>query len=190
MNALIIDTTTNNMVVIVVRGDDIIDGTVHNVGTKHSETLCNVVQNTMTKANLTFSQLDTYACAIGPGSFTGIRIGVATVKGYCVAQPKQLVAIKNLQLLAIDSGKQHCTTVIDAGNGWYVASYNNGYECTAQPQLVPYDTVDNDSVVKWDGTHNYTDAYVRYVKHAVNNNLYTEQLCPLYIRKSQAELNR
>ena len=43
------------------------------------------------RAGITFDDLDAYACNIGPGSFTGIRIGVSTVKGYQLAKPKKMI---------------------------------------------------------------------------------------------------
>lgn len=191
MNTLVIDTTTNNMVVLVIKEDcTVIDGTLYNVGTKHSETLCTQVQLTLKRADLTFADIDCYAVGIGPGSFTGIRIGVSTVKGYNTVCKKKLIAINNLQLLCVSNDNSgDCSAVINAGNGWYYAGYN-GINCICQPQLISYDDQRVDSAVQFDKDKCYTDSYVQYVKLMADNNCFVDNIQPLYIRKSQAELNK
>lgn len=188
MNALIIDTTTVDLTVIVVKGDQIFDGSIKGAKTAHSELLCTTVSNALKMAELTFAQLDLYACAIGPGSFTGIRIGVSTTKGYNRACPKQLIAIDNLHLLAFAQGEGEYAAIIDAGNGWYYGKYN-GLKCIEQPCLIPYDDPKATTATKGDNSQLPQSVYVNYVKQMAQSGNFVNQLVPLYIRKSQAEDN-
>ena len=184
MNVLLIDTTTKDLIIAVVQHDKVIDGSIANFGTKHSETLCNAVTQLLNKANLTFDDIDAYACSIGPGSFIGIRIGVSTVKGYVVAKPSRLISLQTLHAIACSkSCGNRGSAVIDAGNGYYFADYVNGIE----PCLVPYDDSRAVGAGKAQSATEYFDGLVELTRQAYNNGSFVDSLEPLYIRRSQAE---
>lgn len=184
MKILLIDTTTKDMVVSVITENQIFDSTLTAAGTHHSELLCNAVSDCLNKANLTFAELDAYACAIGPGSFTGIRIGVSTVKGYETACSKPIIALNCLEATAFsqnlgNKGK----AIIDAGNGYYFADYTQHIA----PCLIPYeDSRTIDSAQSTFATQ-YFDGLVYLAKQKFLSNDFCTDLEPLYIRKSQAE---
>ena len=186
MNILYIDTTTSDLVCALVKDKDIISVSQKAMGVKHSETLCNKVAELLAKANVTFADIDAYACAIGPGSFTGIRIGISTVKGYSTANPKPCIAVNCLQAIACSHNcNGNGSSVIDAGNGYYFYSNANGTCAT----VVPYD----DEVVKnaatADGAVDYLDGAVEIIRNKYSQGKFDESLTPLYIRRSQAEVN-
>jgi tRNA threonylcarbamoyladenosine biosynthesis protein TsaB len=83
--------------------------------TTHSEALLALIDEVMTSAGLTARDLDGIVCGAGPGSFTGLRIGMATAKGLCWALGKPLVLVSSLQALAARApeGSRVCA-VIDA----------------------------------------------------------------------------
>ncbi len=66
----------------------------------HSVRLVPMIEEALRAAELTFSDIDAYACGVGPGSFTGVRIGVATAKGFAQALGKPMVALSSLAVLA------------------------------------------------------------------------------------------
>jgi tRNA threonylcarbamoyladenosine biosynthesis protein TsaB len=66
----------------------------------HSAALTTYVAEVITEAGLSFQQLDAIAISIGPGSYTGLRIGVSSAKGLCYALDKPLIAIDTLKSLA------------------------------------------------------------------------------------------
>ena len=66
----------------------------------HSRTLLPMAEDMLKNTELTFSDVDLLACAYGPGSFTGIRIGVATVKGLSWALEKPCVGVSTLEAMA------------------------------------------------------------------------------------------
>ena len=68
-------------------------------GLKHSETLLPLIEKLYQSAGKSFSDTDLYACCVGPGSFTGVRIGVATVKGLAFGG-KKCVGVSTLEALA------------------------------------------------------------------------------------------
>jgi tRNA threonylcarbamoyladenosine biosynthesis protein TsaB len=71
-----------------------------NVKTTHSERLMTAVNNTLIQSELKLEDMDVFAVAIGPGSFTGLRIGLSTVKGLAYATGKPMVTVPTLDAFA------------------------------------------------------------------------------------------
>lgn len=69
-------------------------------GCTHSETLLCLCQNALDAARLSPAQIDVFAAAAGPGSFTGLRIGLAAVKGMAFANDTPCAAVSTLEALA------------------------------------------------------------------------------------------
>ena len=76
--------------------------TLSDDGLTHSETLLPMAQELCCRAKRTLSDIDLYAVTVGPGSFTGVRIGVATVKGlaFRVEQTRNCIAVSTLEAIA------------------------------------------------------------------------------------------
>lgn len=66
----------------------------------HASKLTLFIEEAMQQANISYKQLDAIAVSKGPGSYTGLRIGVSTAKGLCFALDKPLIAINTLQMMA------------------------------------------------------------------------------------------
>ena len=66
----------------------------------HSETFMPLVHRVMERADIKHEDLDGYAITVGPGSFTGIRIGLAAVKGMALAADKKVIAVSSTEALA------------------------------------------------------------------------------------------
>ena len=71
-----------------------------NNGNTHSETLLPMVDAALTVAGLSIDDIDLFACSNGPGSFTGVRIGAATVKGLTFGKEKPVIGVSTLEALA------------------------------------------------------------------------------------------
>lgn len=69
-------------------------------GLTHSEVLLPMAEDVLSRAKCSFDEIDAYAVVCGPGSFTGIRIGVATVKGLAFGKSRPVVALSSLRALA------------------------------------------------------------------------------------------
>ena len=74
-----------------------------NVKSTHSERLMAEVDHELKRSSLALDDIDTFAVSIGPGSFTGLRIGLSTVKGFSYATGKPVVAVPTLEALAWNS---------------------------------------------------------------------------------------
>ena len=69
-------------------------------GQNHSEKITLFIDKVMKKAGISYNDLDAVAVSMGPGSYTGLRIGVSTAKGICYAVSKPLIAVETLQAMA------------------------------------------------------------------------------------------
>ncbi len=71
----------------------------------HAELITVLIQELLTEAGITFAEIDAVAVSKGPGSYTGLRIGVSTAKGICYALGKPLISVGTLHAMAY--GAQH-----------------------------------------------------------------------------------
>lgn len=101
MKILSLETSTMLGGVAIVDGQSgLIAETRLNVKTTHSERLMTAVHNTLYQSELELKDIDVFAVAIGPGSFTGLRIGLSTVKGLSFATGKPIVTVPTLDAFA------------------------------------------------------------------------------------------
>ncbi len=99
MKILAADTTTSINTVAVCHGDRLLAETVVDCGRGHSERLIDTVDWVLAEAGLKLGDLDALAVSIGPGSFTGVRVGVATWKGLALGQGLPLVPVPTLDAM-------------------------------------------------------------------------------------------
>ncbi len=97
---LCIETATEVCSVCVVTPTQILAIAENNEGNKHASQLTILIQEVVKKAGITLQQLDAIAVSKGPGSYTGLRVGVSTAKGLCYALDKPLIGIATLQSLS------------------------------------------------------------------------------------------
>jgi len=79
----------------------------------HAEVLTIFIQEVMTDAALQLTDIDAVAVSMGPGSYTGLRIGVSTAKGLCYSLDKPLIAVDSLQAMASFASKSLKTKISD-----------------------------------------------------------------------------
>ncbi|MBI5212585.1 MAG: tRNA (adenosine(37)-N6)-threonylcarbamoyltransferase complex dimerization subunit type 1 TsaB [Nitrospirae bacterium] len=100
MKLLAIETSTMLGGVAIMDGDALIAESRLNVKVTHSERLMAEIDKTLAQSGLQIDDIDVFAVAIGPGSFTGLRVGLSTVKGLVYATGKRLVSVPTLEAFA------------------------------------------------------------------------------------------
>ncbi len=117
MKILAIDTSSKICSVAILENEEIIDEINLDNGRTHSENLMPMIAEILTKNNLKLENIDLISCSIGPGSFTGIRIGVASVKAMAEVNQIPVVGVTSLETLArIDESENTKVALIDARN--------------------------------------------------------------------------
>jgi tRNA threonylcarbamoyladenosine biosynthesis protein TsaB len=95
----------------------------------HSEVLLAATEKLLSLAKMTVQDIDLLACTTGPGSFTGVRIGIATVKGLALATGKPIVGVSTLEALAMNisfSSRLLCPLLDARKNQVYAGLYRIG----------------------------------------------------------------
>jgi tRNA threonylcarbamoyladenosine biosynthesis protein TsaB len=107
----------------------------------HQERLAPMVRDVMATAGVSFAELDRIGVTVGPGSFTGVRVGLAFAKGLSVALERPCVGVGTLAALSASlAGGDRRAAVIDAGRGQiYVQLFEGAAELTA-PDILPLET--------------------------------------------------
>lgn len=100
MKLLAIDTSTNYLSLAVTNGDKVIARFHRKADMSHSSLLVPMIEKVLKKAKMKLKDIDGFCVSIGPGSFTGLRIGVTTVKGLAYALKKPIVAVPTLDAIA------------------------------------------------------------------------------------------
>lgn len=142
MKILSIDTSSNICGVSILEDTNLICKLDNDTGRTHSENLMPMIQSAFEKTNLKLKDMDLIVCDIGPGSFTGIRIGVATAKAFHDSLDIPCVGINSLEALSynlIDMHENECVfSMIDCKNdNCYFALFqkkNGIFETLIEPQ--------------------------------------------------------
>lgn len=126
MNILAIDTSTAVLSVAIVSDDKVLAEYSINNLKMHSQKIMLVIDEVLKCCNMGIEDIDCYAVATGPGSFTGLRIGICTIKGFAYATEKPVVGIPTLDGLAANvlTLNNLICSIIDARNDQvYTAVY-------------------------------------------------------------------
>lgn len=203
MKALGIDCSANIAQVCLINNDKTFLG---KVGSPHCEKILVKADEMLKSEDLEVENLDTLCVVLGPGSFTGIRIAVATIKGMSVVNKNaKLIKLSSFDLVAENVGEKRFIVVLESGNeDKYVALYENfvckQIFCLKQNQIAEYCAKNNikayanknDVSVVIDGV-DYIDvsddtlANLIVKKSMKNDYCQINELAPIYVKLSQAE---
>ena len=148
MKILAVNTATPNCGVAVVDEETVSAHFVLNSRKTHARQLMPLIDRTLAACRLDLSDLDGFAAVCGPGSFTGLRIGISTVKGLALACDKPLAGISGLDALAFPLSEYSgpICTLIDARKSevyacWYRFVNSAMEKLTDETVLPPEDAV-------------------------------------------------
>lgn len=126
MKILAIESSAKSASVAVTTDGQLISECFVNVSLTHSKTLMPMTDNVLKQADMTIKDIDAFCVNTGPGSFTGIRIGVAAVKGLALCENKPCAGISTLESIAynfIDSDCIVCAAMDARCNQVYTAFF-------------------------------------------------------------------
>lgn len=133
-----IETSTKNCSVSIAKDGELIAFKELNTGNySHAEMLHPFIADCMKESKLTFDQLDAVAVGKGPGSYTGLRIGVSAAKGLCFSNDLPLISINSLEVLAhsCKASSGYIIPMIDARRmEVYCSVFNAGKELVSETE--------------------------------------------------------
>ena len=149
MKILAIDTATEVCSVAVLEDKNVIlEKTLDAVNT-HSVALLPLLEEVLSECNLNLNDIDLFACDSGPGSFTGIRIGLSTIKAFCDVTNKPCVGVTSLEGFAYKLFNTPCDnyyicSLLDANHGnAYCGIFKFDEGKLVQTHDYFFDTIDN-----------------------------------------------
>lgn len=138
-----IDTATATGSVSLSQNGKALETLQNNEQRDHAATITLFVQQLLRNHRLRHEQLDAVAVSAGPGSYTGLRVGVATAKGLCYTWQKPLLAVSTLQMMAAGMQQMrpaeevYYVPMIDARRmEVFTAAYNTRLEAVMEPQAM------------------------------------------------------
>lgn len=115
---LSVETATLSGSVAVSRGEEVVAARAGDSGVSHSNTLLYDIDKVLAEARVELSRIDLFAVATGPGSFTGLRIGIATVKGLAATLDRPTAGVPTLHAVALAAGPSpRSVALLPAGRG-------------------------------------------------------------------------
>ena len=198
MNYLAIDCTSNSLCVIARKDKKLATRFIENSQLQHSVLCMSLVEEVLTTLNLSIESCDFLCGVTGPGSFTGIRVGLSTILGFAVAAKKNKIGVTSYQMLSYDK-LERFLAVIDAGkNHFYVCGYDNGKVILppAHITLAKLEELSKEyilySFMPLPVPHklcNKINCLEGAIQQAIQENFVNYPLRPFYVKKSQAEEN-
>jgi tRNA threonylcarbamoyladenosine biosynthesis protein TsaB len=215
MIALAFDTSTTVLSIALQHGKAYYEET-RIAGLNHSEKLLPLIDKLFDEAGLEPGMLDVVICTKGPGSFTGLRIGMSTAKGLAAGASCDLVSVPTLDVLAVHPSVEYLTVVpvIDAKKDhFYTALYRNSgrntdYLDISGEQLIELILKNTPALITGPAAYRFSDVAdgrrIALGSRTVSGTGFSLLQCgidlwetgirdeksegPLYIRKSDAEL--
>lgn len=149
MIILAVDTSTNVASCAIMDDEKLLGEFLVNDSVTHSQKLLPLISQALDACKLKVSDIDIFAAASGPGSFTGLRIGVATINGLAQSVEKPVVAVSSLKALAesVRYSEKLIVPLIDARRDRVFASVyrstNGELEAVMKPDVVELDELMN-----------------------------------------------
>ena len=172
---LAIETATRAGSVALARGREILCSESGDASASHSTDLIETVEKGLKSTGTKLSEVDLFAAAVGPGSFTGVRIGLATIKSFAVCTGKRCAGVSTLAAIAHAAGaSEHTVSLLPAGRGELFAqlfSVSDGQvrELDAAAHLAPKAILERygeapDLTWAGDGAHQHAAALHEWAK--------------------------
>ena len=171
MITLALETATTAAAVAVLDGGDILAEVVASADRHHTESLLPAAAALLGSLGISVSQIDRVVVDLGPGLFTGLRVGLATARSLAAARGIGLIGLTSLEVLAFDpalAGAERVTAVVDARRGEVFAQtfvlggalpMPVGAPMVLAPQALVEQLAGDGGVVIGDGARRYAELF-------------------------------
>lgn len=201
MKTLVIDTCTNRIIVALADNSTIFSFCNEIIENQMSNVIMEKVKKCFDEANMKPTDIDRILVAVGPGSYTGIRIGVTIAKTYAWTLKKEIVPISSLEVMVsgYDDNKLLVPYIDARRNACFGAIYNNKLDIILKEQYITMDDLkariqDKDYIFVSDNnliesSSPKIDIIKLINKHLNDKSVNPHSLNPVYLKKTEAEEN-
>lgn len=200
MISLLIDTSTSNLTVSIINKQEVIYKYQETILSDMSSKLLPIIDNGLKELDLKLENIDKIFVANGPGSFTGIRVGVTVAKTIAWALKKDIIPLSSLELIATtNTSKKYIVPMIDARrNNVFAGIYDNNLNCIKEDKLISRDELSNldedYEFVSYDNIVGVIKPNIDVLKivnkHINDKGINPHNLNPNYLKLTEAEENK
>ena len=135
---LSLDTTGEHGSIALVEDGRVVEEVAMHSPDGFAHVLFGEVEALLARHRLSFAEIDVFAAAAGPGSFTGVRVGLTAVKGFAEATGKRVAAVSNLRAVASFGTRALRAAIIDARRGEiYGGVYDGSLNAVSEEVVMP-----------------------------------------------------
>lgn len=184
MNSLIIDSTADRLIIVLIKDKTVFSYTGNKDARRHTGMILTVIDELIEKAGISPKDIGIIGAVTGPGSFTGIRIGVATANALAYAVGAKIVELTSLESAAY--GKDEALVLLDC-------KHNNFYalkRCEGKDEYMALSEAESRDIdlPKIYAGETDIDNLVAVFNKKVLEHKFSERAVPFYLKKSSAEL--
>ena len=196
MISLFIDTHDKDINLVLYKDGTILDKNIKESERHHSDFIMPMLKELLDRNNLTVHDLNEIFVVNGPGSFTGVRVGITVAKTISWGLNIPVYPISTLQYLAsINTDKNRIISIIDARRGnVFVGVYDRDLNLLDKEKLISYSDLiinDDDIIVSYDGIYNSSiikNDIIKLINYHLNDeDINPHHLIPNYLKKTEAE---
>lgn len=204
MKQLFLDTSSHNLVIALYEDSKKIYELIEDANNKVSSTLLVKIDEVLKKCNLEIKDIDEIYAVNGPGSFTGVRIGLTFAKVTAYSLNKKVVPISELELLSSTTNTKYVVSLIDARRGFaYAGMYDKDLNSIIADKYVNVEeyikelesnyNMDDITFVSYDSFEHINvlepklDIEKVIFKHKNDCGINPHKLNPNYLKKTEAE---
>ena len=125
MITLFIDTSSSDVSIALVKDNNLLASITKNLPNQHSIYTTSYIDKVLKETSLEPKDIDKIMVVNGPGSFTGVRIGVTIAKVFAYILKKDIICLSSLKIRALSSNHNNCLSIINANrNNYYIGLYD------------------------------------------------------------------
>jgi tRNA threonylcarbamoyladenosine biosynthesis protein TsaB len=195
MIILALDTCCSRCSVAIFKDGNCIQFIIEETPHKQAELAISMVEKALAESNLEYRDIDYLTCTVGPGSFTGIRIGLAAMQGINQIIKKPTVAISTLEAMCYLASDKEIVSTLAAGRGQFYCQRFENLSPTSEIELLTEEEakifIGSSKSIGALGSGEIPDAKLlgmAALKHIKSQNFSSTPLAPLYVREPDAKL--
>lgn len=198
MRILFLDTSSSVVTIAIIEDNDVLFMYNDMIEDDMSSKIMPIISSGFEKLNFSINDIDKVMVANGPGSFTGIRIGVTIAKVVAWSLKKDIICISSLELYASTNvGTKYIVPMIDARRGYvYTGIYDNDLNVVVEDNYALYDNFINSidgeyTIVSFDNIGEAINPNIDLMKvvnkHRNDKVMIVHNIKPRYLKKTEAE---
>lgn len=201
MISLFIDTSSSDVSIAIIKDKNILASISKETPNEHSIYTVKYLDDILKESNLNPEDIDKIMIVNGPGSFTGVRIGVTVAKTYAYLLKKDIITISSLKMLALSTNHDYIMSLIDAKHdNYYIGLYDKDNNEIIKEQFIHIDKLleiinkynpklvsDNDIIINNIKVPKQKLDFVKIVEYYKDNKtLNPHSVVPNYLKLPQA----